>query len=405
MQLKQTLLEVDGWAAAITPSPSGASHLWDHRELLSKGKLWSEALIKIDSRSWPALPDFPSTGNRSHGNCIALRLDTPDQAGYLLRMCTGYALDTDGVWRHHSWMLKIPVKEKPIFEAAAKIAKGESKAEALAELRARKLAGAKLAGGGTGGACDGPQTKGTRLTPTASPGQPVSALTSRAGTISGTMTTTGAILELIETTGYARLAYFGWTRGHAEFRSLVRQVYPHLREGARRAGQRSSNVGGSRDTNTKEDDWADKEARKEARKRERAAERAEKKRLAAAAAAGGIGISPVAIAGSGSEGSTCTNDANSNETKGTKRATLSSDQNETDENGRQIKKKRSRAKYTDAMRAELERSFLMKDRPGPEEVQRLATELGLETKGVRKWFDNRRKNAANDSVNKTSPIK
>ena len=24
-------------------------------------------------------------------------------------MCTGYAMDTDGVWRHHSWMLNAPL--------------------------------------------------------------------------------------------------------------------------------------------------------------------------------------------------------------------------------------------------------------------------------------------------------
>ena len=66
---------------------------------------WSGKNAILDFRTWPRLPELPSTGNAAHANCIGLKLATPDTETTQLRVCTGYALNEDGVWRHHSWLV------------------------------------------------------------------------------------------------------------------------------------------------------------------------------------------------------------------------------------------------------------------------------------------------------------
>jgi hypothetical protein len=101
--LKKRLLAIDGWAVAINPIEDG-DRIWDHEPIYERGQSWSGEDAILDCRAWPRLPELPSTGNAAHANCIGLKLATPDTATTQLRVCTGYALSEDGVWRHHSWL-------------------------------------------------------------------------------------------------------------------------------------------------------------------------------------------------------------------------------------------------------------------------------------------------------------
>ena len=175
-------------AAIYPPPPAPRASLW---------RVWSEAnegcasvmvtmmlmlQVELDCRTWPCLPGFPSTGNKSHANCIAIKRSMlsmmppapPPSAAHPgpiepatsdmcdTTMCTGYALDEDGVWRHHSWMLRTQSQLQPAAFPAA----------------------AGLPGGGE---------------------------------------------QIVETTGFRRLLYYGWSRTDADFAALLPAVYPQLR--------------------------------------------------------------------------------------------------------------------------------------------------------------------------------
>jgi len=50
--------------------------------------------------------------NRCHANAASLWLNNMDDT----RICTGYALSKDGMWRQHSWLIHFKEKSNQIIE-------------------------------------------------------------------------------------------------------------------------------------------------------------------------------------------------------------------------------------------------------------------------------------------------
>ena len=82
-QLKQILLRYGGWAAGIEPDDP------DLTKLIERGIIMTGRGAKI-KKGKPI---------NCHCNAAGLWIDG------LARICTGYALSRDGMWRQHSWGL------------------------------------------------------------------------------------------------------------------------------------------------------------------------------------------------------------------------------------------------------------------------------------------------------------
>jgi hypothetical protein len=80
-QLKQMLLRYGGWAANIDPNDP------DLTKIIARGAIMSGAGAKV-MRGKPI---------NCHGNAASL------WRAEVGRICTGYALNRDGMWRQHSW--------------------------------------------------------------------------------------------------------------------------------------------------------------------------------------------------------------------------------------------------------------------------------------------------------------
>ena len=83
-QLKKTLLDIGGWGAVIPAIEP------DLLSILKKGRRFSGS-----SKSMKGEP------SRCHSNSAACW----DENRELCKICTGYALSKDGMWRQHSWVL------------------------------------------------------------------------------------------------------------------------------------------------------------------------------------------------------------------------------------------------------------------------------------------------------------
>jgi hypothetical protein len=82
-ELKEILIEIGGWAAVIPRIES------DLKRILARGR-------RFPGRS-TTMKGEPS---RCHSNSACCW----DENRELCRICTGYALSKDGVWRQHSWI-------------------------------------------------------------------------------------------------------------------------------------------------------------------------------------------------------------------------------------------------------------------------------------------------------------
>ena len=95
-QLRDKLLSMGGYEVCM-PTFDG-----DVETILSRGQLWygDRTIMKIGQPS------------RCHSNSAILWKKHPENT----ILCTGYALSNDGMWRCHSWLVKIDEKENKIIE-------------------------------------------------------------------------------------------------------------------------------------------------------------------------------------------------------------------------------------------------------------------------------------------------
>jgi hypothetical protein len=82
--LRDRLLAIAGWAVVLPPSDADLA-------AIMAGQAW-------DGRNAKKMPGVP---RECHSNSAALYAKDPET----FKLCTGYAMSEDGVWRQHSWCL------------------------------------------------------------------------------------------------------------------------------------------------------------------------------------------------------------------------------------------------------------------------------------------------------------
>lgn len=97
-KLKRHLLAIGGWMVTGLDDP-------DREAVMSRGQVW-------DGRNVYSMPGRPSS---CHANTARLWEQNPKA----VKICTGYALSQDGVWRVHSWGLH---KGRPVETTEKRIA-------------------------------------------------------------------------------------------------------------------------------------------------------------------------------------------------------------------------------------------------------------------------------------------
>lgn len=104
-ELRKILLDFAGDDVCLRLGREGKK---DIKELLKRGQLWigKNAMMK--------------RGEAGHCHCNSASLWDVNKDNMDIRICTGYALSDDGMWREHSWLVLHNPRSNQIIETTVK---------------------------------------------------------------------------------------------------------------------------------------------------------------------------------------------------------------------------------------------------------------------------------------------